>query len=204
MIVFGLLSSVFDILTFLTLRLGFHASAALSRSGWFIESTITELAVMLVLRTNRPLLPKPPRPCCHPSPSPPSRSPCPTARWPDHSASPPSRPGSRPPSPGSPRSTSSPTRGPNLAPTDDPITNPASTVALDELIASTPRGPLPSRSTSLAGRLLRQGCRKEQAPARPAAPAGPPGPVHLLAARGAPDRARAGKLGQGCLPRVVR
>jgi hypothetical protein len=40
-------------------------------------------------------------------------------------------------------------------------------VALDELIASTPRGPLPSRSTSLAGRLLRQGCRKEQAPALP-------------------------------------
>jgi hypothetical protein len=110
MIVFGLLSSVFDILTFLTLRLGFHASATLARSGWFIESTITELAVMLVLRTSRPLLPKPPRPCCHPSPSPPSRSPCPTARWPDHSASPPSRPGSWPPSPGSPRSTSSPTR----------------------------------------------------------------------------------------------
>ena len=62
MIVFGLLSSVFDILTCLTLRLGFHASATLSRSGWFIESTITELAVMLFLRTNRPLLPKPPRP----------------------------------------------------------------------------------------------------------------------------------------------
>jgi Mg2+-importing ATPase len=54
MIVFGLLSSVFDILTFLTLRLGFGASATLFRSGWFIESTITELAVMLVLRTNRP------------------------------------------------------------------------------------------------------------------------------------------------------
>ena len=55
MIVFGLLSSVFDILTFLTLHLEFHASATLSRSGWFIESTITELAVMLVLRTSQPL-----------------------------------------------------------------------------------------------------------------------------------------------------
>ena len=54
MIVFGLLSSVFDILTFLTLRLGFHASATLSRSGWCIEPTSTELAVMLVLRTSRP------------------------------------------------------------------------------------------------------------------------------------------------------
>jgi len=53
MIVFGLLSSVFDILTFLTLRLGFHASAALSRSGWFIESTITEPAVMLAPTDDR-------------------------------------------------------------------------------------------------------------------------------------------------------
>jgi hypothetical protein len=33
MIVFGLLSSVFDILTFLTVRLGFHASAALSAAA---------------------------------------------------------------------------------------------------------------------------------------------------------------------------
>jgi P-type Mg2+ transporter len=54
MIVFGLLSSGFDILTFLALRLGFHADAVLFRSSWFIESTVTELAVMLVLRTNRP------------------------------------------------------------------------------------------------------------------------------------------------------
>lgn len=54
MIVFGLISSVFDIVTFVTLRLGFGANHALFRSGWFIESMITELAVMLVLRTNRP------------------------------------------------------------------------------------------------------------------------------------------------------
>jgi hypothetical protein len=69
---------------------------------------------------------------------------------------------------------------------------------------STPRGPLPSRPASLVGRLLQQGMPEEQAPARPPAPAAPPEPVHLLAARGAPDRARAGKLGQGCLPRGVR
>ena len=54
MLVFGLLSSAFDVLTFLTLRLGFGAGATLFRSGWFVESTVTELAVMLVLRTNRP------------------------------------------------------------------------------------------------------------------------------------------------------
>ena len=54
MIVFGLVSSVFDIATFLTLRLGFGAAVADFRTGWFIESTATELAVLLVLRTNRP------------------------------------------------------------------------------------------------------------------------------------------------------
>lgn len=53
MIYFGLLSSVFDLLTFAILRFGFHASAPLFRSGWFVESTLTELAVMMVLRTRR-------------------------------------------------------------------------------------------------------------------------------------------------------
>ena len=53
MIYFGLLSSVFDIVTFIVLRLGFHASATLFRSGWFVESTLTELTVMMILRTHR-------------------------------------------------------------------------------------------------------------------------------------------------------
>jgi Mg2+-importing ATPase len=53
MILFGLLSSVFDIFTFLVLRIGFGASDVLFRSGWFVESTLTELTVMLVLRTSR-------------------------------------------------------------------------------------------------------------------------------------------------------
>ena len=54
MIVVGLLSPVFPILTFSTLRLGFHASATLFAAVGFTESAITEFAVMLVLRTNRP------------------------------------------------------------------------------------------------------------------------------------------------------
>lgn len=54
MILFGLLSSAFDIMTFLILRLGFHTSVTEFRSGWFVESTLTELTVMLVLRTSRP------------------------------------------------------------------------------------------------------------------------------------------------------
>jgi len=54
MIIFGLVSSAFDILTFVTLRVVFDATAETFRSGWFIISMATELAIMLVLRTHRP------------------------------------------------------------------------------------------------------------------------------------------------------
>jgi Mg2+-importing ATPase len=54
MIVFGLASSAFDVLAFAILRIGFDADADLFRSSWFIVSTATELAVMLILRTARP------------------------------------------------------------------------------------------------------------------------------------------------------
>jgi Mg2+-importing ATPase len=54
MIVFGLVSSAFDFITFGVLRLGFAADEGLFRSAWLIESVATELAVMLVLRTQRP------------------------------------------------------------------------------------------------------------------------------------------------------
>jgi P-type Mg2+ transporter len=54
MIVFGAISSAFDLLTFAVLRIGFDATASLFRSGWFVESVATELAVLLVLRTRRP------------------------------------------------------------------------------------------------------------------------------------------------------
>jgi Mg2+-importing ATPase len=54
MLVFGLLSSAFDLLTFALLLQLFHAGPALFRTGWFVGSTLTELAVLLVLRTRRP------------------------------------------------------------------------------------------------------------------------------------------------------
>jgi Mg2+-importing ATPase len=54
MLVFGAISSVFDLICFAVLRLGFGAGPELFRSGWFFESIGTELAVMLVLRTRRP------------------------------------------------------------------------------------------------------------------------------------------------------
>ncbi len=51
MILFGLVSSVFDFLTFGTLLLIFHASPEEFRTGWFIESLLTELVIALVVRT---------------------------------------------------------------------------------------------------------------------------------------------------------
>jgi P-type Mg2+ transporter len=53
MIVFGLLSSGFDLLTFAILLHVFNAGPALFRTGWFVGSILTELAVLLVLRTRR-------------------------------------------------------------------------------------------------------------------------------------------------------
>ncbi len=53
MIVFGLVSSVFDLLTFALLRtLG--ASASEFRTAWFVESLLTELGIAFVVRTMRP------------------------------------------------------------------------------------------------------------------------------------------------------
>jgi P-type Mg2+ transporter len=54
MIEFGLLSSAFDLLTFAALLGLFAAGPALFRTGWFIESLLTELMVALVVRTRRP------------------------------------------------------------------------------------------------------------------------------------------------------
>lgn len=56
MIVFGLISSVFDLLTFTILLLVFRANEALFQSSWFMISLLTELAVVLVLRTQMPAL----------------------------------------------------------------------------------------------------------------------------------------------------
>jgi Mg2+-importing ATPase len=54
MLVFGLISSLFDLLTFWLLLKVFHASEALFQTSWFVVSLLTELAVLLVLRTHRP------------------------------------------------------------------------------------------------------------------------------------------------------
>jgi len=54
MVVFGLLSSVFDLLTFGALLWLFHAAPEEFRTGWFLESLLTELVIALVVRTRRP------------------------------------------------------------------------------------------------------------------------------------------------------
>jgi Mg2+-importing ATPase len=51
MVLFGLVSSVFDFLAFGTLLYVFNASPDEFRTGWFIESLITELVIALVVRT---------------------------------------------------------------------------------------------------------------------------------------------------------
>ena len=51
MVLFGLVSSIFDFLTFGVLLLLFHASPIEFRTGWFIESLLTELVITLVVRT---------------------------------------------------------------------------------------------------------------------------------------------------------
>ncbi|OJX65844.1 MAG: magnesium-translocating P-type ATPase [Micrococcales bacterium 73-13] len=55
MVVFGLVSSVFDGVAFAILALGFHAGDALFRSGWFVESTLSELVALLSLRSALPI-----------------------------------------------------------------------------------------------------------------------------------------------------
>ena len=54
MLSFGGLSSCFDLLTFYVLLVPFAAAPQLFRTGWFVESLLTELMVALVVRTRRP------------------------------------------------------------------------------------------------------------------------------------------------------
>ncbi|HEY9599347.1 MAG TPA: magnesium-translocating P-type ATPase [Cyanophyceae cyanobacterium] len=53
MLVFGLLSSVFDYLTFGVLLFLLHADPAQFRTGWFMESVISASMIVLVIRTQQ-------------------------------------------------------------------------------------------------------------------------------------------------------
>ena len=54
MITFGLISSVFDYLTFGVLLFILHASPDQFRTGWFMESVISASIIVLVIRSRRP------------------------------------------------------------------------------------------------------------------------------------------------------
>jgi Mg2+-importing ATPase len=54
MVTFGLLSSLFDFLTFGALLFLLHANVDQFRTGWFIESVVSASFVVLVIRTRRP------------------------------------------------------------------------------------------------------------------------------------------------------
>lgn len=53
MIVFGLVSSAFDYLTFAVLFLGFNAKHGIFQSSWFIISVLTELMLLFIMRTRK-------------------------------------------------------------------------------------------------------------------------------------------------------
>jgi Mg2+-importing ATPase len=55
MLVFGLISSAFDLLAFAALWVLARGGAEVFRTGWFVESLLTELAIVLVVRTRLPL-----------------------------------------------------------------------------------------------------------------------------------------------------
>lgn len=54
MITFGLVSSVFDYLTFGLLLLVLHAKEGEFRTGWFLESVISASVIVLVIRSRKP------------------------------------------------------------------------------------------------------------------------------------------------------
>jgi Mg2+-importing ATPase len=54
MLTFGLLSSVFDYLTFGVLLLILRATTDQFRTGWFLESVISASVTVLVIRTRKP------------------------------------------------------------------------------------------------------------------------------------------------------
>jgi Mg2+-importing ATPase len=53
MIMFGVLSSVFDYMTFGVLLFMLHADVNLFRTGWFMESVVSATMIVLVIRTRR-------------------------------------------------------------------------------------------------------------------------------------------------------
>jgi len=56
MIVFGPISSLYDVLTYLVMLYVFHADAPLFQTGWFVESLATQTLVIHVIRSRHSIL----------------------------------------------------------------------------------------------------------------------------------------------------
>ncbi|HEY9165536.1 MAG TPA: magnesium-translocating P-type ATPase [Candidatus Kryptonia bacterium] len=54
MITFGIVSSVFDYLTFAVLLLYLHATQVQFRTGWFVESVVSASLIVLIIRSRKP------------------------------------------------------------------------------------------------------------------------------------------------------
>lgn len=62
MFTFGLISSIFDYLTFAVLFIVFKADQGVFQSSWFTFSIITELLILMVMRTQKPFFKSKPAP----------------------------------------------------------------------------------------------------------------------------------------------
>lgn len=56
MVIFGIISSLFDYVTFFVLLYLFKADEKLFQTGWMLESVISAMVVMLIVRTARPVM----------------------------------------------------------------------------------------------------------------------------------------------------
>ncbi|MFT3886447.1 MAG: HAD-IC family P-type ATPase [Flavobacteriales bacterium] len=56
MVIFGLHSTLFDVCTFLVLFSWLRVSEGLFQTGWFLESVVTELFILFIIRTRRSVL----------------------------------------------------------------------------------------------------------------------------------------------------
>jgi len=62
MLTFGMVSSVFDYLTFGALLLILHATPEQFRTGWFLESVVSASLIVLVIRSRKPFFQSRPSP----------------------------------------------------------------------------------------------------------------------------------------------
>jgi len=62
MLTFGMVSSVFDYLTFGALLFLLHATPEQFRTGWFLESVVSASLIVLVIRSRKPFFKSRPSP----------------------------------------------------------------------------------------------------------------------------------------------